>query len=121
MKAPRHPTIVRRMRDGRLARLGGVGPLAAGSLVRVEVRCGRAGCRCARGRGHPAWYLTFKRRGRTVNVYVPKHRLKEVRGWIRESGRLKELAREISELTVELYRAERRGEKSQARPRRRRD
>lgn len=120
MAAARHPTIVRRMRTSRLARLAGVAPFAAGSLVRVEVRCGRAGCRCATGVGHPAHYLTFKRRGKTVNVYVPTDRLEEVRGWIREHRRLKELVREISSLTIELYRAERRRERSQVRPRRRR-
>ncbi len=120
MRAPRHPTIVRRMRASRLARLAGVGSFAAGSLVRVEVRCGRAGCHCATGDGHPAWYFSFKRRGKTVNVYVPRDRLEEVRGWVREHKRLKDLMREISSLTIELYTAERKRERSQTRPRRRR-
>ena len=85
------------MRDARLAKLAGAGPLVAATLVEAEVRCGNEGRRCRKGGGRPTRFLTFKCDGRTVSVYVPKHRLVEVRGWVREHRRIKALVREISE------------------------
>ncbi len=49
-------------------------------------------------RGHPSFYLTFKRKGKTVTVYVPKDRVAELRGWVLEHKRVKVLLREIPEL-----------------------
>jgi hypothetical protein len=108
MRIPGHPTLIRRMRDSRLRRLAEAGPLVAATLVEAEVRCGKEGCRCRKGDGHLTRFLTFKRNGRTVSVYVPKHRLAEVKGRLREHRRVKLLVREISELTMELMRAEQR-------------
>jgi hypothetical protein len=54
----------------------------AGVLCRQWVRCGRPGCRCARGELHgPYWYL-FRRddAGRLHKRYVP---LREVNGHLR--------------------------------------
>ena len=78
------------------------------TLVQAVVRCGKAGCRCPKGGGHRTRFLTFKWKGKTVSVYVPKDRLAEVKGWVREHKRIKALVREISELTMELMRAEER-------------
>ena len=96
MRIPEHPTLVRRMRDSRLRKLTEVGPLVAATLVQAEVRCGKEGCRCRKGGGHPTSFLTFKRNGKTVSVYVPKRRLAEVKGWVREHKRIKALVREIA-------------------------
>jgi hypothetical protein len=39
------------------------------------VRCGKAGCRCASGRGHgPYWYRYWKEGTRTRSVYVGRQR-----------------------------------------------
>jgi len=108
MRIPEHPTLIRRMRDSRLRKLAEAGPLVAATLVQAEVRCGNAGCRCRKGGGHPTRFLTFKRNGKTASVYVPKGRLAEVEEWVREHKRVKGLLREISELTMELMRAEER-------------
>ena len=108
MRIPEHPTLILRMRDSRLRKLAEPGPLVAATLVQAEVRCGKEGCRCRKGGGHRTRFLTFKRKGKTVSVYVPKHRLAEVKGWVREHKRIKTLVREISELTMELMRAEER-------------
>jgi hypothetical protein len=108
MRIPEHPTLIRRMRDSRLTKLAEAGPLVAATLVEAEVRCGKEGCRCRKGGGHLTRFLTFKRNGKTVSVYVPKHRLAEVKWWVREHKRIKVLVREISELTMELMRAEER-------------
>lgn len=108
MRISEHPTLIRRMRDSRLRKLAQAGPLVAATLVQARVRCGNPRCRCRKGGGHATRFLTFKRGGKTVSVYVPKGRLAEVKGWVREHKRVKGLLREVSELTMELMRAEER-------------
>ena len=47
-------------------------PLRRGSLVTVNRRCGKPGCHCADGDGHPAKYLSQKAQGKTRMIYVSK-------------------------------------------------
>ncbi len=104
---PRHPTIIRRMIRSRLERFADVEQVLAATLVETRLRCARPNCRpCADGRGHPTRFVTFSRKGKTVTVYVSKDDLEEVREWVREHKRVKRLVREISDLSVELLRAE---------------
>jgi len=102
MATHRHPTVVRRSRDARLAELNGVGPFVRAYLRLVEVRCGNPTCRCATGKGHPAHYLVVKQNGKTQTRYVRKDRLDEVRGWLKQYKRVRRLVQEISDLTLEL-------------------
>ena len=110
MKVPRHPTLVRRLRDARVKQLGRAGPLLAGSLVPIAKHCGRAGCRCqpvgrgGRGEKHVGWYLTRYHAGKTQTTYVPVDLVKEVRAWVQEHRRVRRLVREISELNRALIR-----------------
>jgi hypothetical protein len=102
MRIPSHPTLIERMRQARLRQLRARQPLLAASLVRIAKRCGRPGCRCERGPKHVGHYLTCKVAGKTHTVYVPLDLLEEVRGWIQEHRRLKDLGREISQLSMAL-------------------
>ncbi len=104
MKVPKHRTLVERMCLARVKKLSARGPVLAASLVRKGKRCGRPGCHCEEGEKHMGYYLTFKRDGKTKTIYVPLDMVEEVRGWIREHKRLKQLSREISELSVALVR-----------------
>lgn len=104
MKVPKHPTLIRRMRDARVRKLAQVGPLLAGSLVRIAKHCGRPGCHCQTGDKHVGWYLTRSVKGKTQTTYVPIDMRKEVQGWINEHRRLKQLIAEISELNRALIR-----------------
>ena len=104
MKIPKHPTLIRRMCGARVKRLKARGPVLAASLVKIAKHCGRAGCRCQRGEKHVGNYLTFKIAGKTQTVYVPLDLVDEVKKWIEEHRRLKELVREISQLTVAMVR-----------------
>jgi len=61
-------------------------------LVRERVRCGKPGCRCARGAKHgPYWYLRYQywdvavERDRYAREYVPRSELPRVRRWIRRA------------------------------------
>lgn len=100
MKIPKHPTLIRRQLQARLKELHPQSPVLAASLVLIHRRCGRPGCHCRKGQGHPTHYLTCKQEGKTRTVYVPLALLKEVQLWIREHRRLKTLTQHISQLVL---------------------
>jgi hypothetical protein len=106
MRVPDHPTSIRRMLDSRLKKLAPTSPVLAASLNAYTHRCGRPACRCHHGGPlHTGQHLTFKGPGnRTRSVYVPKDLLPEVRAWIAEHKRLKQLLKEIHQLSLALVR-----------------
>ena len=104
MNVPKHPTLIRRMRDARVKKLAHIGPLMAGSLVRIAKHCGRPGCHCQTGEKHLGWYLTRRHQGRTQTTYVPVDMVEEVRSWIEAHRKLKQLISEISDLNRALVR-----------------
>jgi hypothetical protein len=62
------------------ARLGDVEQVLAGSLVEQSRRCGKPGCRCAKGDPHgPYAYFTPKTAGRGRMKYVPSRLITTVR------------------------------------------
>jgi hypothetical protein len=100
MKIPSSPTLIQRSLLARLKLTQARRPALAASLVAIRRRCGRPGCHCANGQGHPAFYLTLKVQGKTKTVYVPQDLLEDVQSWIQEHKRLKTLLQEISQLTL---------------------
>jgi len=102
MRVPQHPTLLRRMLQGRVRSLTARGPVLTASLVRIAKHCGHKGCHCQKGQKHVGNYLTFKVAGKTRTVYVPLDLVAEVREWIAEGRRLKVLMRESSVLAVAL-------------------
>ena len=106
MRIPDHPTCIRQMLQGRLKKQTSSSPILAASLSSYTHRCGRPSCRCHHGGPlHTGQHLTFKENGKTRSVYVPKELLPEVRTWLAEHQRLKQLLKEIHQLTVALLRA----------------
>jgi hypothetical protein len=100
---PKHPTQIRRMLDARLRQLTTDKPVLAASLVQIAKHCGRKGCHCQQGGPkHVGNYLTSKVLGKTRTVYVPLDLLDDVRSWVTEHKRLKNLLQEISQLTLAL-------------------
>ena len=115
MRVPDHPTLIRRMLDSRLKKLATTTPVLAASLSSYTHRCGRPSCHCRTGGSlHHGQHLTFKERGKTRSVYVPKDLLPEVRTWLAEHRRLKHLLHEIHQLTVALVRTHARQRRRQA-------
>ena len=103
MDIPRHPTRIRQMLEGRLKQLAPGKPVLAASLALVNKRCGQPSCSCHHGGPlHQAHHLSFKERGKTRTVYVPKDLVAEVQSWVAEYQRLKGLIAEISQLTLAL-------------------
>jgi hypothetical protein len=92
MRLPKSPTILKRMRQGRLGRLRRLGFVLAGSLVRLP--------------GHQSLYLTDKVRGKTRTLYIPLNRLDEVKGWNAQYKEGKRLLTELSAIQRALLRGE---------------
>jgi hypothetical protein len=89
MRIPKHPTLIRRLRDARVKELVARCPPLAASL------------------GHQvsgAWHVTLKQRGKTRTVYVPLDLKDEVLACIQEHRRLKRLLREITQLQLAMIR-----------------
>ena len=76
MKIPKHPTLLRRMRDARVKEVVARCPPLAASLGRQA------------GGG---WHVTLKQAGRTKTVFVPKDLKEEVEASIQEHRRIKRL------------------------------
>ena len=115
MDIPHHPSLILRMLQGRLKQLATASPVLAASFGTYRHRCGRPACRCHRGGPlHTGQHLTFKERGKTRSVYVPKGLLTEVRAWVAEHQRLKQLLKEIHTLSLALVRTHHRQQKRKA-------
>lgn len=106
MRVPNHPTLIRRMLNHRLKRLGLRSPVLAASLSSYAHRCGRRTCRCHHGGPlHSAQHVTYSGPGnKTQTVYVPKELLPEVQAWIADHKKLKQLLKEIQQLSLALIR-----------------
>jgi hypothetical protein len=66
-----------------LRALPSLGEVVRGSVVERRLRCGKAGCRCARGALHAATYLsvTFAG-GRTEQISLPADLVPLARRWV---------------------------------------
>ena len=92
------------LREAKLRQLRAVGPLVAASLCHRAVRCGNPKCRCARGAKHSSWCLTFKQQGNTKTVHVPRGLVEEVRQWVKEYRRTKQILTQISCQSLQIIR-----------------
>jgi hypothetical protein len=92
----------RRQRLGRTLRSAETTLL--GSLVTQGRRCGREGCRCAKGELHgPYIYITLRKpRGRGALLYVPAELAALVRERIELTAQMQASLEEISEINLEL-------------------
>jgi hypothetical protein len=76
-----------------------------GSLIERYKRCGKAGCKCAQGRGHgPKFYLCVSRPGgqHPEMVYVPLAAKEKVEACLKNFYLLRQQLEEISTLNREL-------------------
>ncbi len=115
MRVPAHPTLILRMLPHRLKKLATSSPILAASFGTYTHRCGRPSCRCHHGGPlHTGQHLTFKENGKTRSVYVPQDLLPEVRSWLAEHKRIKQLLQEVHALTLALVRTHTRHRRRQA-------
>jgi len=114
MRMRDHPTLQRRQLDARVKQLQARGPVLAASLVQIARRCGRPGCHCAQGELHVGHYLTRSVAGKTQTTYVPVELVDEVRAWVDEYRRLRQVIQESTELALARVRGHVRARKQRA-------
>jgi hypothetical protein len=81
-----------RARDAARRQIAQIGPFVEGSLSAFQ----RPGC------VQPGWHLTFKQKGRTRTVYVPRDLASQVKLWTRNYRHLKKLIRQITRHSLAL-------------------
>ncbi len=97
------------LRRRRKALLRGLPPLDAilrGSLIERYKRCGKPGCKCAKGRGHgPKYYLSISRTGERPQMdYVPQAYQEQVKQFLANHQRVRTILDEICAINHELLR-----------------
>ena len=102
-------------RDSKLRQLQTIGPVVAASLCRRMTKCGNPNCKCARGEKHESWCLTYKDKGKTHTVHVPRDMIEEVRQWVKEYKRAKILLKDISDQSMRIIKAHVRHKRAAAR------
>lgn len=76
-----------------------------GRLQRQGRRCGRAGCRCARGELHgPYLYLAVHASGSGRSIYVPAPLAETVAALVEATARRELALAEVSQINLELLR-----------------
>jgi len=98
--APRGPRAARlRQRKGEfLRRVKFPAEALPGSLAQTRRRCGKAACHCARGEGHPIWFLTFMEKGGRRVERIPAE-------WVAEVQRRVAAGREFKQAVAEVFAA----------------
>src|SRR4030042_6119872 len=92
-------------RDKLSQRITKLSPWIEGTLVTTTRFCGRKNCTChTSGQKHPVMYVTWKKNGKTVSLYVPKNLESDVREWGKNYKRLKEIIRKISNIQKDIVR-----------------
>ena len=94
---------LRQRRDQLAAVLPRAAAFLAGSLAGQRRRCGKEGCRCARGELHgPYLYLSMRAGGRTRMLYVPAELAEQVRQGVSTNTEVQAALAEISAINLEL-------------------
>ena len=89
-----------------MRQLSQVGPWMEGTLVSTTRFCGKDNCACRREAKfkHPVMFVTGKEDGKTVSLYIPRNREAEVRIWVKNYKKAKELMRAISDVQKQIVR-----------------
>lgn len=75
-----------------------------GSLITRSIKCGKANCHCATGKGHISLYLSSFYHGRTNMDYVPAVWESWMRKGLENYEVIQDLLSELTELNLELFR-----------------
>lgn len=80
--------------------------LIKASLIQSRVTCGKPSCRCAGNARfrHEALNFTYKIKGRSMGLHVPKGMEKEARQAAADYARLKKLVQALSDANIKRFR-----------------
>ena len=85
-------------------------PWIQGTVVRTKRICGSKGCACRHGGPkHPAMFLTWKEKGKTCCLYVPRRLESEVNLWAQNYRRLKMTMEKITKVQRDIIRLREKG------------
>jgi hypothetical protein len=97
---------LRRRRTNLLRQLPPLDAIVRGSLIERYKRCGKPGCKCAKGRGHgPKYYLSISRPGKHPQMdYVPQAYQEQVKQFLANYQHAQTILDEICAINRELLR-----------------
>ena len=87
------------------ARLGELGFISPGSLVRRYTTCGKPGCRCQADppRPHgPYWQWTRKRNGKTATINLTRDQATRYQPWFDTARDIRDTLARIEELSLRI-------------------
>lgn len=87
-----------RQRRSRLAQIIHAARFLRGTLSLRNVRCGKPGCRCARGALHPCLYLVRRQGGKLRQLFVPRQWEERIREAVENHQEMERLIEELSDL-----------------------
>jgi hypothetical protein len=87
-----------------LSALSERGEFVRGGVYRLRRKCGKAGCRCARGELHESWVLLTREQGVQRMRAVPKGKLAKWRAWAERYRRFRLARRELGRQYREVLR-----------------
>ena|ERR1039458_8845852 len=91
-------------RETLLTRLVAGGNFVKGSITCVCGTCGRSHCICTKKAGTKAYRLTYKDSGRkTQIVYIPRHRLSEMKRLTANYTRARALVQKIITTNIAIF------------------
>lgn len=103
-KEPRTPQASR-LRQRKFEIIRRLPPLAdqlPGTLTFSHTRCGKSNCRCAPGKGHPAWTLTYMINGERHVDRIPAEWAEQVQRRVAAGRELQDAVREVLTANVQL-------------------
>ena len=91
-------------KDALLRELNNLGPMIEGSVGISKWHCKNKKCRCyTKGQLHEAVILTWKEKQKSVSRHVPKALHNEVRQWVSNMKKAREILKKISNLQREIF------------------
>jgi len=107
---------MKRLLERRRRLIAGLPPLVEvlrGSVVRRRLRCGKPGCHCATGEGHPAVYLSVTLAGgRSEQISLPTSLIPRAEQGVANYHAWWEAIEKVSAINRELLRRERQAVRS---------
>jgi hypothetical protein len=79
-------------------------PFVRGGVYRLRRKCGKAGCRCARGAWHESWVFRMREHGVQRLCAVPSGELGRWRAWVHDYRRFRLARRELARQYREILR-----------------
>ena len=85
-----------------------LGPLRPGTLYERHSVCGKPGCRCSRAKKPikhgPYYYLSYTFKGKSYTEFVPREKVKVIKGEIQNYNKLVKLVKMLIDCSIKLAR-----------------